>query len=777
MSGTPTQPGTYSFVITARDKSSRNTRQFTLVVGPSNPNVSITVSPASAAVTAGLTQQFTAAVRNTSNTAVTWTTTAGTVSSSGLFTAPAVTSSTTVTVTATSAADGKASASAQVAVSPAVIAAPAALAITTRVVPEALAGQPYAGGFAAQGGTPPYQWSLTSGKLPSGFSLSSSNGQISGATQETGDFALGVGVTDAASKTATANFSLTVSAQAAGMDGPAELPRVYVSSAMSDTPAPGKTIPVSAGADLQAAINSAACGDTLELQAGTTFSGIYNFPAKNCDNQHWIIVRTSAADSALPPEGTRLTPCYAGVSSLAGRPALSCAATQNVLAKIVIPGAGVGPVVLGQQASQYRFIGLEITRTANGDSVSNLISGSGQASNIVFDRVWIHGTAQDETRRGLEISGISNFALVDSYVNDFHCNSQGGTCGDSQGLLGGLGDVASSGIKIVNNFLEGGAENIMLGGDEATTTPTDVEVRHNHLFKPRIWQSGQTGFVGGANGSPFIVKNLFELKNAQRVLLEGNVLENSWGGFSQNGYAVMVTPRNQVIGSQNVCPACQVTDVVIRKNIITHAGGGIVIAAALTGGLPAKAAARFSIHDVTIDDISASTYSGAGTLFMIMNEYTSNVLNGISVRHVTGFPDLAKDTMVIGSPGAAPKMSNFTFSDNLIALSIYPLWSVGEPSDCADTDIPVTTLNTCFSSFTFDHNALIAPPPAFPSSKWPAGNLFPASSSVVGFVNFNGGNGGDYHLSPSSSLKGAASDGTDIGADIDAILAATAGVR
>ena len=37
---------------------------------------------------------------------------------------------------------------------------------------------------------------------------------------------------------------------------------------------------------------------------------------------------------------------------------------------------------------------------------------------------------------------------------------------------------------------------------------------------------------------PLADKNLFELKNAQRVLFEGNILENSWGGFSQRGFAI-----------------------------------------------------------------------------------------------------------------------------------------------------------------------------------------------------------------------------------------------
>jgi len=44
-------------------------------------------------------------------------------------------------------------------------------------------------------------------------------------------------------------------------------------------------------------------------------------------------------------------------------------------------------------------------------------------------------------------------------------------------------------------------------------------------------------------------------------------------------------------------------------------------------------------------------------------------------------------------------------------------------------------------------------------------------------VNFNNGDGGDYHLLPASPATGAANDGTDLGADVDAVLAAVSGVR
>jgi hypothetical protein len=46
------------------------------------------------------------------------------------------------------------------------------------------------------------------------------------------------------------------------------------------------------------------------------------------------------------------------------------------------------------------------------------------------------------------------------------------------------------------------------------------------MFKPLTWMKGQPGYVGGTDGNPFIVKNLLELKNAERVLIDGNLMEN-----------------------------------------------------------------------------------------------------------------------------------------------------------------------------------------------------------------------------------------------------------
>jgi hypothetical protein len=89
------------------------------------PVVVVSVTPASASVVTGATQQLNASVTGTANTAVTWTlqgagcsgTACGTISAAGLYTAPsAAPSPADVTVTATSSADSSKTGSASVAI-------------------------------------------------------------------------------------------------------------------------------------------------------------------------------------------------------------------------------------------------------------------------------------------------------------------------------------------------------------------------------------------------------------------------------------------------------------------------------------------------------------------------------------------------------------------------------------------------------------------------------------------------------------------------------------
>lgn len=552
-------------------------------------------------------------------------------------------------------------------------------------------------------------------------------------------------------------------------DGPAELPREYVKSSLKDSPASGKIWRVHSPEDLKDALASVSCGDTIELQAGAVFTGTVVLPAKNCDDLHWIIIRTSAPDSALPPENTRLTPCYAGITSLPGRPRWNCSSTTNVLAKLEFAGSGgSGPVLFSPGANHYRLIGLEITSAAN---VYNLVEFLGRADHVIFDRVWLHGTEQGESVRGIFLGQSRYIAIVDSFLSDFHCIAKTGSCGDTQAIAGGIGDGPMGPYKIVNNFLEASGENIIFGGGIGTATPEDIEVRHNHMFKPLMWMKGQPGYVGGKDGNPFIVKNLFELKNAQRVLLEGNIMENAWGGFTQVGFGIVITPRNP-----GGCAPCKVMDVTIRYNYIGHVGAGIQIANALSDVGTALDGQRYSIHDIVIDDIDGARYNGPGELAQISVNPGAPLLQNLSIDHITAFP--AHSLFVIGDFVAnSGPMKNFVFTNSIVSAGTNPVWSTGGgPANCAFRDDPRTTFSACFSGSTVAANAIIDSA-GYGSGSWPRGNFFPKSATAIKFANYNGGNAGDYHLQPASPYKNKGIDGKDLGADVDTIHTATAGAE
>jgi hypothetical protein len=558
---------------------------------------------------------------------------------------------------------------------------------------------------------------------------------------------------------------------------------------MADTPAPGTIIPVNARGDLQSALDSANCGDIIELQADATFIGPFTVPAKNCDINHWIWIGTSSLNS-LPAEGQRATPCFAGVASLAGRPQYSCPNPANVMALVQMQIEGDGPFLFAPGANFYRFIGLEISRSSGIPTPARLVSAPQSADHIVFDRSWLHGATQDETFEGISLDSMTNVAVVDSYFSDFHCIAITGLCTDANAIEGGVSDTQDGPFKIEDNFLEASGEGIMFGGGAATLTPTDIEILGNHFWKPWQWMPGNQPFVGGPNGRPFIVKNHLELKNAVRVLVDGNLMQNVWGGFTQYGHGILLSPKSQHVRhrrhrhderrSRDTCPRCQVTDITIRYVYLSHAGGGIVLATSLSGngrnGGEALSGTRFSIHDVVFDDLSIQ-YKGAGDAFVIANSWARNPVNTFTINHVTAFPDPANSMMFIGNDVRTAPMYGFVFTNNLLLIGRYPIWNTGGRSSCSVKDVPATTIKRCFTTYTFANNGLIATPPEYPASSWPANNLFPQTVEDVQFTDFNNGDGGNYELLPTSPYKNKGTDGKDLGADIVTLNAELANVE
>ena len=498
----------------------------------------------------------------------------------------------------------------------------------------------------------------------------------------------------------------------------------------------------------------------IVLQAGKTFAP-FTLPPKKCDAAHWITIRTSA-DSDLPPEGTRLTPCYAGQASLPDRPPYACPTPKNALARIELK-AGAGAITVAEGANHYRIIGLELTRTAGTGTVYALIRFEDGIDHVIIDRSWIHGTPLDESVRGVNLGGSTYVGIVDSYFNDFHCIAKTGACTDSQAIVGGNSSVPAGVYKIVNNYLEGAAENIMFGGAAASQIPADIEIRRNYMFKPLSWQPSRPNFIG----KNFIVKNLFELKNGERVLLEGNLMENSWGGYSQVGYGVLLTPRGTWAAVQ---------DITIRQNLIRHTGSGMQFAASTADRNDSLAAQRWSIHDDLMEDLDANAYAGDGMVFQISSGFRKNVpLNNVVIKHITVHTRGRIKCLII--VGVAPENPHLpfaiSFTDNIVPAGKYSVWSTGQGT-CPKSGQPAATFENCWKSFQVTNNVIIDYPNG--QGPWPSGNFQVKDMDGVGFEGLNREDA-DYRLSAASRFKGKASDGKDVGADIDAIRAALAGVR
>jgi len=81
--------------------------------------------------------------------------------------------------------------------------------ITTANLPDASVGKPYRAKLAAEGGTPPYTWSLLGGRLPEGLSVTP-NGTIAGTAKEAEQLACIIDCTDARGRHTAKVFGLFI---------------------------------------------------------------------------------------------------------------------------------------------------------------------------------------------------------------------------------------------------------------------------------------------------------------------------------------------------------------------------------------------------------------------------------------------------------------------------------------------------------------------------------------------------------------------------------------
>ncbi len=243
-------------------------------------------------------------------------------------------------------------------------------------------------------------------------------------------------------------------------------------------------------------------------------------------------------------------------------------------------------------------------------------------------------------------------------------------------------------------------------------------------------------------GKRWNVKNLLELKNAQRVLIDGNIFEHSWAA-SQKGYAVLLTPRNQ----DGTAPWSAVRDITISNNIIRHVAGAIDILGD-DYDQPSQHTTRVAIRNNLVYDVS-DTWGGEH--FLLITRGPTNV----TVDHNTVYQD---HMILLVDDGTC---SGFVFTNNIARQNQYGIFGSGAGVGGA--------LAAYFPGSIVRRNAF----GGAAASLYPADNFFPDMGTFNSqFVNIPGE---DFHLVSGSIFKGVATDGSDIGVNFTQMTAAMNG--
>jgi hypothetical protein len=217
ITGTPTGPGSGSvtFQITDATNVSASSGSITITVNPpaalavttsSLPGTALGVAYSQTLQATGGVQPYKWAITSGSLPAGLTLSSAGVIS--GTPSGSIGTSNFTVTVTDSQTPTPKTS-SANLSITVSV----APLSIVTTSLFGGSVGTPYSQTLLANGGTPPYTWSILLGALPAGLTLNSATGAISGTPSATGTSNFTVKVTDSVGTSVSANLSITINAQ------------------------------------------------------------------------------------------------------------------------------------------------------------------------------------------------------------------------------------------------------------------------------------------------------------------------------------------------------------------------------------------------------------------------------------------------------------------------------------------------------------------------------------------------------------------------------------
>lgn len=494
-----------------------------------------------------------------------------------------------------------------------------------------------------------------------------------------------------------------------------QLPRASVDVSY---PSPTRSIRVAANdpGALQAALDAAVGGDEIVLPDGATYVGAFHLP-KRAD-AGTVVLRSATIPVAAH---TRMTPSQAG--------SLATLRTTSVYPALAVDDGAHG----------WRVVGVRMQLADNAvDNYGIVTIGSGSQtsiaqfpSNIVLDRTVVAGSPTGNTSRCVSMNGVA-IAVIDSWLSECHANGR-----DAQAIGAWTG---TGPLLMDNNHLEGSGQAIMLGGSDpliSGVTPADVVIRHNHLFKPLSWAGRWT------------VKAAFELKNAERVLFEGNVIENHWTD-AQVGFAILM----QAVNQDGRAPWSTVRDVTVRLNVIRNSRSGVNLLSRLTNASApvSQPSRRILLRDNSFESVGRDPINGAQGRFVQLLED----LEDITVVQNTFFGSGASnDVMFDGKPVVRLALAN-----NVFAAATYGILGSGAGEG-------VATILRFAPASTVSGNVLTGQL----GSLYSSGNVFPATLTAGDFVDASGGN---YSLR--QALAFSVLNGARTGVDGSAVLSATLGV-
>lgn len=177
-------------------------------------------------------------------------------------------------------------------------------------------------------------------------------------------------------------------------------------------------------------------------------------------------------------------------------------------------------------------------------------------------------------------------------------------------------------ILIAHNWIEGGSENLLWGGNAPqipNNVPSDIEIRRNRFTRNIYWRrlTGALCTVDPVTGKcpqDWAMKNALELKVCRRCLLDGNIYENIWSDGQTGGLRLMdVEGGGQDIGLN---PNAIIADITETNEVWRHAAQGLLAGARSgaggNGGGPSLPEQRVLIENILLYDISNAGNYGKG---------------------------------------------------------------------------------------------------------------------------------------------------------------------